>query len=123
LKFIGDYIEENKQKETTTVIAQLANDVEYFDVAAITNMADTNITKQLTILTKQNGQTSLNMTSTLVEPLSYPLLFLNGEEGWGEQDKDIISFWHCMCYRMLMPEKVIIYDGPEDKIGKYTNTE
>ena len=55
----------------------------------------------------------------MIEPLSYPLLFMDGEDGWGDEDKEVISFRHYMSHRMLMPEKAIIYDGPDDKIGNY----
>jgi hypothetical protein len=119
LKFIGDYIEENERKDPIVVIAQLSNEVEYFDVAAISNIAQSNLSKTITIMTKQHGQTSLNMSSPIVEPLSYPLLFLKGEDGWGEDDKETISFRNYLCNKMLMPEKVIKYDGPDDHIGNH----
>jgi len=77
------------------------------DVASVTNI---NVTGERVIryrLRDNRGSwTQIEGTSTHVEPLSYPLLFFNGEPGWGvDVHKSKVTFCSYICARLLMPER------------------
>ena len=58
--------------------------------------------------THRKGSTDTNTihtTDNKLEPLSYPLLFPYGEDGWGESIRKIIKFPKYLLSRMLMGEK------------------
>jgi hypothetical protein len=55
------------------------------------------------------------MDSNLVEPLTYTLIFQNGEKGYGVKDKDNLPFNKYLASRLLRPE-VIGYKTVNDKI-------
>jgi hypothetical protein len=61
--------------------------------------------KILTVVYRDGTSSNLDMTHKHVEPLSYPLLFTHGENGWCDADKDSISFHRYLAMRMLMPER------------------
>jgi len=79
----------------------------HFDVAAITS-DDIRGNRTLTITRKGSNQTStIATTDNKLEPLSYPLLFPYGEDGWGESIRKSIKFPKYLLSRMLMGEKNI----------------
>lgn len=44
------------------------------------------------------------MDNKVVEPLCFPLLFFNGEDGWGSNHNDRVPFPKYMTSRILVPE-------------------
>jgi hypothetical protein len=75
-----------------------------FDIAAITSDATTGeriLTYKLKTCTKASYIPS---TSGYLEPLSYPLLFPYGENGWSTDIAKEIPFTTYLCSRMLCPE-------------------
>jgi hypothetical protein len=76
-----------------------------FDIAAITS--DTTTGER--ILTYQlkdcNKASYIPSTSAYLEPLSYPLLFPYGEDGWCIDIAKEVPFCTYLCSRMLCPER------------------
>ena len=94
---------------TPEVIAQInsvSNIPHLLDIASVT---DDSILGKRIIQFKLKGATNWNNIPTThqhIEPLSYPILFLAGEDGWGLQLKDQnIHFPDYIVSRMLMPEE------------------
>lgn len=93
------------QRLSSDVTATLRGDPSYNEVGQVTSLRpDGN-----KILTVDYMDTTLpdvvHMDSCLVEPLCYPLLFLHGHKGWGQQDA-ITTFFKYLASRMLMPDIV-----------------
>ena len=87
------------------VMAQLNTLTSAFDVAAITSDRTTG---ERTITYKLKGNckaTCIPSSHRLMEPLSYPLLFPSGEDGWSASISKEIKFSDYLLSRMLMPEK------------------
>ena len=111
LNFVGNYI--TSIEDDTTVdyivrnqrylIASLASEVEYFDVA---NIAIDRATggKVLTVALKGGKTGYVNIDRRDYEPLSYPLFYQNGELGWGSEDVPFIPYNKYLASRLLKPE-------------------
>ena len=86
------------------LIADFNGRATYLEVAAIT-ASNTRGNKVVRFQMKSKQHTTqISMTSELVEPLCYPLLFTKGEHGWGDCYRKIIKFPAYLASRMLMPE-------------------
>lgn len=85
------------------VTSRLENHVPFFEVAAITSDTET---RNRVIKVKMRGgkEASFGMKSRYVEPLCYPVLFPNGESGWGEGTDDYCTFYQYLASRILQPE-------------------
>ena len=82
--------------------------VQDFDVAAFTsNDVRENRVK---IITRKNQTftTTIQCTDSKLEPISYPLLFPRGEDGWGAAIRATVQFPKYLACRMLMPEPDLI---------------
>jgi hypothetical protein len=91
------------RKSMPIVTASLRSKVQYFDVAHFT--ADRASGERiLTFHSIAGSNGSIDMNSPHVEPLIYPLLFFNGERGWGDADKRDIPYNRYLASRLLMPE-------------------
>jgi hypothetical protein len=76
-----------------------------FDVAAITPCGNSG---ELTLTIQLKGEThtrTIKSTSEWLEPLSYPLLFPHGENGWDKKIKDEVSYDDYLRGRMLIPDR------------------
>jgi len=95
----------NTDITSPNILVDLNTRTSYFDVAAITS--NTVIGNRiLTIRRKGSTSTStIGTTDSKLEPLSYPLLFPFGEDGWGEQIRKNIKFPQYLLSRLLMGEK------------------
>ena len=93
------------QSSARQVMAQLNTLTSALDVAAITSDRTTG-ERTLTYKLKGNNKaTCIPSSHSLMEPLSYPLLFPNGEDGWGTSTNRDLKFSDYLLSRMLMPEK------------------
>ena len=95
------------QAFTPEVIAQInsaSNTPHLLDVASVTD--DSIIGKRIVHFKVRGSSTwrTVPITHPHIEPLSYPVLFLAGEEGWGMDIRDQIHFPQYIVSRMLMPE-------------------
>ena len=75
------------------------------DIAAVTD--DTIIGNRVIRFKLKNTNTwkQIPVTHPDIEPLSYPLLFLEGEQGWGDNVAKAVPFCSYIVSRMLMPEE------------------
>jgi hypothetical protein len=105
LKMIGNGImNDNDTVETLSFTASLVKIPQYIEVGIVTTTRTTD--RALKIVYNDGQSTSINWRSNLLEPLSYPLLFLHGEMGWGYDDRSTVSFKHYLCNKMLCPEYI-----------------
>ena len=93
------------------VVATLNEHAQYLEVAHITSDSETNNRVMYINIRGQAGMgkgqwTHHTMKSPFVEPLCYPLLFPYGENGWGEDIADKVSFYAYLASRILMPEDI-----------------
>jgi len=87
-----------------SVIAQINSTTQDFDVAAFTSN-DIRGNRVMTITRKnQTFSTNIQCTDSKLEPISYPLLFPRGEDGWGASIRATIQFPKYLLCRMIMPE-------------------
>jgi len=87
------------------MLVELNSRTSHFDVAAITS-DNMNGNRILTITRKGNNEkNTISTTDNKLEPLSYPLLFPYGEDGWGESIRKSIKFPKYLLSRMLMTER------------------
>jgi len=93
------------QNENQNILVELNTATSHFDVAAISSDVFGG-NRVLTIRRKGSLQTNtIHTTDSKLEPLSYPLLFPYGEDGWGEHIRKAIKFPKYLLSRMLMGEK------------------
>jgi hypothetical protein len=91
--------------DTNNFILDLNATTSHFDVAAISS-TESSGNRVLKIRRKGNQITSnIQLTDSKLEPLSYPLLFPYGENGWGENIRKLLKFPTYLLSRMLMGEK------------------
>ena len=93
------------QRSVREVIAQLNTLTSAFDVAAITSDRTTGERTLTYKLKGHNKATCIPSSHRLMEPLSYPLLFPNGEDGWDASIAKDLKFSVYLLSRMLMPDK------------------
>jgi len=77
-----------------------------FDIASI--ISEDSSRPNRTIVFKLRNEIrprNIQMTSKLMEPLCYPLLFPFGEDGWSTSISRSIKFYDYLLHRFLMPEK------------------
>ena len=92
-------------QSVTTVVAELNTRTSAFDVAAVTSDRTTG-DRTLTYKLKGNFKaTTIPTSHHLLEPLSYPILFPFGEDGWGQHTNRDLNFADYLLSRMLMPDK------------------
>ena len=95
-------------RETPILIARMNQQAQYLEVASITNSNATgNKIIRFQMKNKPNT-TQINMTSEILEPLCYPLLFTRGEDGWGDIYRKQIKFPAYLASRMLKPDNIIM---------------
>ena len=98
-----------EQAFTPEVISQInsvSNTPHLLDVASVTD--DTIIGKRVVrfkLRGNNNSWRKIPITSEHIEPLSYPILFIAGEDGWGINMKEDVHFPDYIVSRMLMPEE------------------
>jgi len=106
IEMIGTITKHGGTDREPNILVELNTATSHFDVAAISS----NEFKGNRILTiKRKGSQSTNtiqITDSKMEPLSYPLLFPYGEDGWGENIRKSIKFPKYLLSRMLMGEKL-----------------
>jgi hypothetical protein len=76
-----------------------------FDIAAITSDATTGERILTYKLKNCNKASYISHCSKYLEPLSYPLLFPYGENGWSIDIAKDVPFCTYLCSRMLCPER------------------
>ena len=103
LKFIGDACRDNNYNNAV-IQAKLCSEVQYFDVTAVTS--NTKDKRVIRIVNRFNQKSELDMSHANVEPICYPLLFQEGENGWQDTDNAIISNRHYLSSRLLKPETI-----------------
>ena len=81
---------------------------QYLEVASITNSNATGNKIIRFQLKNKPNTTQINMTSEILEPLCYPLLFTRGEDGWGDIYRKQIKFPAYLASRMLKPDNIIM---------------
>jgi hypothetical protein len=81
---------------------------QYLEVAQITNINE-RCNRVITVRLRGGGGSTIPLSSNVMEPISYPLLFNYGELGWGEDTKDIVSFTDYIASRLLRPD--LLRDG------------
>ena len=95
---------------TPEVIAQINETVNVPHLLDIASVTDDNIVGKRVVRFKVKGSNKWNSipcTHEHIEPLSYPLLFLEGEDGWGKDIAKHVHFPEYIVSRMLMPEEGI----------------
>jgi len=106
IEYIGKAISnENLLGDTPNLILNLNATTSHFDVAAISSTEfDGN---RILKIRRKGSQTTTNIqvTDSKLEPLSYPLFFPYGENGWGDNIRKSIKFPVYLLSRMLMGEK------------------
>jgi len=105
----------NQQNEKN-VIAQMNSSVQDFGVAAFTS--DDLRGNRVMIITrkKQTFSTTIQCTDSKLEPISNPLLFPRGEDGWGASIRATVQFPKYLACRMIMPESDLILTNQGGKI-------
>jgi hypothetical protein len=107
-RYIGSSIDREYPwtENVKEMVAELNVNTHAVDISSITS---DNLTGERIIQVVRKGcehTTSIHHTDTLFEPLSYPILFPYGEEGWGEYlSRQGLKFQQYLAARMLMPEK------------------
>ena len=110
LRTIGNLINENKIVVVNGV-STIRGQTDYFEVAQITSQNPSG-ERVLTVQWKDQSKLDLiTMNSCQMEPISYPLLFFYGENGWGIDPKTSsserqVSFMSYLASRILKPEYV-----------------
>ena len=106
IEFIGREISNQVLHcDTPNFMLDLNATTSHFDVASISS-TEFSENRVLKIKRKGNPTTStIQVTDNKLEPLSYPLLFPNGENGWGENIRKTLRFPTYLLSRMLMGEK------------------
>ena len=91
-------------KEVISQINSVSNIPHLLDVASVTD--DTVIGKRIVEFKLRGTKRweKIPITSVHIEPLSYPILFIAGEDGWGIDLKPEVNFPDYIVSRMLMPE-------------------
>lgn len=104
------------QENERNVIAIMNSSVQDFDLAAF--ITDDLRGNRIMIITRKNLNFSTNIqcTDCKLEPISYPLLFPRGEDGWGASIRAIIPFPKYLACRMLMPESDLIVTNQGGKV-------
>jgi len=106
IEYIGKAISnENLLGDTPNLILNLNATTSHFDVAAISSTEfDGN---RILKIRRKGSQTTTNIqvTDSKLEPLSYPLFFPYGENGWGDNIRKSIKFPAYLLSRMLMGER------------------
>jgi hypothetical protein len=108
---IGEEIianDENNVNDAQQAILNIAT--HDFEISAITseNFGEGMERVVRVILKNNGGRVSISSTSQFFEPLCYPMLFTDGEDGWHEAIKNEISFNKYMviififCLRLLL---------------------
>ena len=104
-EFIGE-VERKGNHEITELSPQFNIATQDFDVSFITsdNVLGNRILKVQR--TGSKNSTNIDTFDSLFEPLSYPLLFPNGQDGWGEKVRAAVPFHNYLPWRMLCPDEV-----------------
>ena len=90
-------------RRAAVVDASLGNAVQYFDVAHLTaDHATGERTLRFHSVAGEYGE--VNMDSVHVEPMIYPIFFMHGEQGWGDEDKHDVPYNRYLSSRLLMPD-------------------
>ena len=98
------------------VIAQI-NSISAPHLLDVASVTDESVTGNRVVRFKLKGQNSWNtlpVTHHHLEPLTYPLLFLEGEDGWGSNISKSVHFPDYIANRMLMPEEGIFVRNSEN---------
>ena len=103
LRSLGSQIEHNNY---TNLKASIHGGMEHFEVANVTSFDSTS--QRVCVKVDINtGETNLiQLTSPTLEPITYPLLFNYGEDGWGMYKKQYIKYLPYLRSRILMPDKL-----------------
>jgi hypothetical protein len=107
LRFVGSVLSrmdnDGVAVSAEVVNASLRNEVQYFDVAHLTeDRATGERVVRFNTIAGQRGE--VDMDSEHVEPMTYPVLFMHGERGWGKRDGALIPYNRYLSSRLLMPE-------------------
>lgn len=94
----------NFHDNSPTMVATIHASLNFFEVAQITSDALSGNRCLRITLKGQAGTTSIPLTSSLMEPLSYPIFFNRGEDGWGEEIRKKVGFMEYLSTRLLQPE-------------------
>ena len=90
-------------RRAAVVNASLGSAVQYYDVAHLTaDHATGERTLRFHSVAGEYGE--VNMDSVHVEPMIYPILFMHGEPGWGDEDKHDVPYNRYLSSRLLMPD-------------------
>jgi hypothetical protein len=104
------------------LVATLNVSTEAVDISSITS---DNLTGERIIQVVRKGSehsTTIHHSDCLFEPLSYPILFPYGEEGWGfGMARQGLKFQNYLAARMLMPEIDMTQDLGDDLSINKTN--
>jgi hypothetical protein len=84
---------------------QMNENMEFFEVAMIKSNTETR-ERVMRFKLKGSGSTTIPIWSPKMEPLSYPLLFSTGENGWGKDDDHPkpVDFMKYLSSRLLQAE-------------------
>jgi len=107
IETIGKEISDNEYSlgDTPNFILSLNARTSHFDIASISS-TEASANRILKIRRKGSSTTTtIQVTDCKLEPLSYPLLFPFGENGWGDNIRKSIRFTSYLLSRMLMGEK------------------
>ncbi|KAJ1398675.1 hypothetical protein B484DRAFT_484083, partial [Ochromonadaceae sp. CCMP2298] len=102
---IGDLAAPASYEADIELVASINIKTNVFDIAAITSDTTTG-ERILTYKLKECAAACcIPSTSAYLEPLSYPLLFPYGEDGWCTDISKEVKFSTYLCCRMLCPER------------------
>lgn len=102
---LAEDVDPSDNRDITELVVHMNTQTSAFDVVAIT--ADTTTGERiLTFQLKSEPKAqSISSTSSLLEPICYPLLFPSGEHGWGMEIKRHIDFPTYLLHILLQPER------------------
>ena len=98
---IGEHV---RQEATLTINLRTSA----FDVATIISEESDRPNRVVVFkLKNERSLRSISMTSALVEPLSYPLFFPFGEDGWSTDIAKQVPFYEYLLHRILVPDRCV----------------
>ena len=107
---VGEYVRKNADKENNDyMLRQMNSRSSKFDVGSLSTINPTGNRSIVYVIKDEQNREEFRIDSglsNLLEPLGYPLFFVNGENGWSwKHDRKIIDLRSYICSKIFIPEK------------------
>ena len=108
--YAGDYVRSNGANEDNQyMLTQMNSRSSKFDVGSLSSINPTGNRSIVYIIKDEQNREEFRIDSglsNLLEPLGYPLFFVNGEFGWSwKKDRKVIDLRSYICSKIFIPEK------------------